>query len=202
MIDYELVGEAINWYQYQFQHVNGGFKYVEAPWLIESEAMLVTLPKDKYGICTTYCNEDTKQAKYLPGSAEQSFIQMMLDNTLPNGQYCAAGPCFRDEVEDELHSTTFFKVELIIVGSNKKEDLDWLVKVASSFFNSRSNVEEDNGKFEVDVEKTEDGFDLLLNGIEIGSYGMRSYKNYKWIYGTGLALPRFNKAIKSLNSLI
>jgi hypothetical protein len=34
------------------------------------------------------------------------------------------------------------------------------------------------------------------NDIEIGSYGMREYENFKWIYGTGMAEPRFSKARK------
>ncbi len=49
------------------------------------------------------------------GSAEQGFVQLMLDGKLPLGSHMAAGPCFRDDEVDDLHQKTFFKVELIIV---------------------------------------------------------------------------------------
>lgn len=46
------------------------------------------------------------------------------------------------------------------------------------------------------IEKVDYGYDLLLSGIEVGSYGFREYKNNKWIYGTGLAEPRFSQAFE------
>lgn len=30
--------------------------------------------------------------------------------------------------------------------------------------------------------------------LELGSYGIGSYKDYKWVYGTGLAEPRLSQA--------
>ena len=45
------------------------------------------------------------------------------------------------------------------------------------------------------VVATEEGHDLMLNGIEVGSYGHRSIPGIEtWAYGTGLALPRFSVA--------
>jgi hypothetical protein len=44
------------------------------------------------------------------------------------------------------------------------------------------------------VQPTDDCMDLTINGIEVGSYGKREFKNIKWIYGTGLAEPRFSIA--------
>lgn len=38
--------------------------------------------------------------------------------------------------------------------------------------------------------------DLEINNIEIGSYGFRHINNLTFIYGTGLALPRFSLANK------
>jgi len=32
------------------------------------------------------------------------------------------------------------------------------------------------------------------SNIELGSYGIGSYENYKWVYGTGLAEPRLSQA--------
>ena len=178
MIDYHLVSKAINFYE------TLGYNYIEAPWIVKPEALNVTLPSHKYGICAWH---PTMDLGYLVGSAEQAFIQMMIEGKLQDGKYCAAGPCFRDDEEDELHFVTFFKVELINVGSNSKKDLDDMIYEARCFM-SRGNST---------LEYTEDGIDLMINGIEVGSYGCREYKDYKWIYGTGLALPRFNKACRN-----
>jgi len=39
--------------------------------------------------------------------------------------------------------------------------------------------------------QTEYGWDLCsLYDIELGSYGARTFENFTWSYGTGLALPR------------
>jgi hypothetical protein len=40
--------------------------------------------------------------------------------------------------------------------------------------------------------ETEQGYDLECNGIEIGSYGIRSCEYLEWIYATGLAEPRMS----------
>ena len=180
MINYDYVSQAIKYYD------TCGFKYIEAPWLINYEAVNATLPSNRYGIGTS---SPYMESKYLPGSAEQSFIQMMIDGSIKPGKYCAAGPCYRDERVDKLHSITFFKVELIIIGMNDEKSLNTVLIHSRHFMEQLSDCD-------IDILKTNDGFDLLLNGIEVGSYGIRSYKNHKWVYGTGLALPRFDLAIK------
>jgi hypothetical protein len=130
----------------------------------------------------------------LVGSAEQGFIQLMLDGKIQPGSYCSAGPCFRDEpVVDELHRHCFFKLELIKIYDAKEVpqlldawkmaymvrdthvDLYWLSKKSQE---------------RLRVVKTEQGYDLELAGIEVGSYGLRDHAGHRWLYGTGLALPR------------
>ena len=41
--------------------------------------------------------------------------------------------------------------------------------------------------------------DIEVDGVEVGSYGIREYKCgdkiYTWVYGTGVALPRFSKVL-------
>jgi hypothetical protein len=39
-----------------------------------------------------------------------------------------------------------------------------------------------------------DTYDIEINGIEVGSYGIRSVDDVQYIYGTGLALPRYSTA--------
>jgi hypothetical protein len=44
------------------------------------------------------------------------------------------------------------------------------------------------------IQTSETNWDITLDSIEIGSYGMRELAELTFIYGTGLALPRFNQA--------
>jgi hypothetical protein len=46
--------------------------------------------------------------------------------------------------------------------------------------------------------KTDIGWDLTLGGEEIGSYGYRTFEGHQWVYGTGLAEPRFTTLVKRL----
>ena len=49
---------------------------------------------------------------------------------------------------------------------------------------------------DLDVVKTETGFDIEINGNELGSYGIRSCEFLEWIYGTGCAEPRTSNLIQ------
>jgi len=83
------------------------------------------------------------------------------------------------------------KNELIIAGSSKSEDLEKIIETAFSFFKG----EVPNSEL-LSIVKTEQGFDINYGNIEIGSYGIRSCSFLDWIYGTGLAEPRFSRALK------
>jgi hypothetical protein len=54
------------------------------------------------------------------------------------------------------------------------------------------------GNCKLEERSTSEGIDLYLNGIEVGSYGIRKHNSYQWVYGTGLALPRFDKALNKI----
>ncbi len=187
-IRWESVGAAMRWYR------EWGFRYVEAPWIVTERAVGATLPPGKSGY---YLGHPEYSPGYLVGSAEQAFLQMMIDGQLRPGKYFAAGPCFRDDPIDDLHSRHFFKVELIEVIDDLQtfSDVDDmsvynLMAVCKRFF-------EDHTGLETKVVPTGHmTYDLELAGIEIGSYGLRSYGKHRWIYGTGLALPRLDIAIK------
>lgn len=188
-INYHLVDEALKYYN------TLGYRYVEVPWLISDEALRVTLPPDRVGLRTQY--------GALVGSAEQGFIQMMLDNELISGRCVAAGPCFRDEpVVDDLHQLTFFKVELIEVATMPIRDANRRIKDMADeawvFFTSTWGIAERHAE----IVLTPDGLDIEVNGIEVGSYGYRSYKDFHWIYGTGLALPRLSLAASRRHSSV
>lgn len=160
-----------------------GYQYVEAPWIVGDEALGVTLPPDKTGLRT--------QDGPLVGSAEQSFLQLMLDGQLSAGRYVAATPCFRDDEVDDLHQRTFFKVELIRVFDDNQTAsalCEQVVQDALGFFCSVAPADS------LARRDTPIGCDIELDGVEIGSYGCRQYRGHHWVYGTGLAEPRFSIA--------
>lgn len=167
-----------------------GYSYLEVPWIVSQEAIQVTIPSGKEPLVCQYGS--------LVGSAEQSFIQLMMDGECPTGKFMAATPCFRDDEVDLLHQKTFFKVELIEVQNSGFDGATWteealghMVKDALDCYQSLIN----GAKAYVAV--TAQGLDIKLKGIELGSYGIRRYENWVWVYGTGYADPRYNTACLS-----
>lgn len=161
-----------------------GYKYIEVPWRVDEEALMATLPD--------WVDLEVTKHGNLVGSAEQSFLHMMINKQLKPGKYMAISPCFRNEREfNDLWQNHFMKLELIHILDKDFDSvlLHEMINCADCFLNGYSFVN-------LEREKTEEGFDLLLNGIEVGSYGYREYKDHKWIYGTGIAEPRFSYATR------
>lgn len=179
-INWMLIGRAIDVYQHAYN-----YRYVEAPWIVPKSVIEVTLPPGRSGI---HCEDGA-----LVGSAEQSFIHMMLEGELEVGRYMAATPCFRDEVpEDELHLRRFFKVELIEVlpgPTGHEARVQAMAQDALSFFAGTYDA------LASVIVPTEQGLDIELHGVELGSYGYREHRGHHWIYGTGIAEPRFSQAV-------
>jgi hypothetical protein len=159
-----------------------GFEYIETPWVTSEWAVKSTLPSDRKGLS---CD-----GGMLVGSAEQGFIELMSKGGIAPGRYVSAGPCFRDDVQDDLHQQTFFKVELIELSKerfpNPKAKVREMAEIAKSFYQML-----DGGDL-LEIVTTKEGLDLTLHGIELGSYGKRSMNGWHWIYGTGLAEPRLS----------
>ncbi len=202
-ISWGKIAQALAFYQ------DLGYQYVEVPWLVDEVAVKSTLPD---GRTAQRLGEGKESRPYLVGSAEQSLYQMVLDGQLAPGKYCAASPCFRDDVEDDLHQSHFFKVELMVLlprgtpsfGHTDVSDLgDAVLEVAKDaleFFrclpgNQRVNLVP-TGPCMYDIELARI-YDLGKPGIEVGSYGARAFSNgWRWVYGTGLAEPRYSIADK------
>src|SRR5574343_376646 len=104
-VDVELIGQAINYYR------DVGYTPKTVPMIVGDEAIRSTIPFGK-GF-----SRHNNESSYV-GSAEQSFIQMMMDGDLEQeGFYYAITPCSREEsILDETHLSTFLKIELICVG--------------------------------------------------------------------------------------
>lgn len=177
MINYRLISAAIEKYQ------DLGYTFIDVPWVANQEAIDITLPPNKRAFIL--------KNKFLVGSAEQSFLHLILNGKLPEGKYVAATPCFRDDIEDEYHQKYFFKVELIKYSKIYQFDHFDLINVVAD----ANVVQASLCSKKIEAIKTNEGIDLTINNIEIGSYGIRKYKNFNWIYGTGLAEPRFSKLI-------
>ena len=121
-----------------------------------------------------------KQA-FLVGSAEQAF----LDNP-PDFDAMAITPCFRweDAGRSPFHKPYFMKVEL---WSRHRTPYE-LCLLAARFMGA-------------DCVTTSNGFDLEIAGIEVGSYGQRlDLQGVPYVYGTGVAEPRFSMAKQQLCS--
>jgi hypothetical protein len=188
-IDWSLVGRAVDYYE------SAGFKYVEVPWVVDAATVMVTLPAGKRPMRAS-CHYDERDDLMFVGSAEQSFLQMMLDGKLAPGSYVTASPCFRDDEVDELHFKDFFKVELIVVLNHMApyEYVRSLAVEADVFFRRTGTLPAEHLR----MVETPIGLDIELGGIEIGSYGARYYEGHHWVYGTGLAEPRFSQAMAKL----
>jgi hypothetical protein len=170
-IDYAKLALGLEFYQ------SKGYAYIEAPWVVSREATNVTIPSDRH-VTTTQFGD-------LVGSGEQSFIELMMRGTSLE-KACCITPCFRDEPDyDELHHAYFMKLELIDTDATV-EHLHHMISDATEFL----------GRFlEVKVIPTGDSsYDIVdvQHELELGSYGFRDFGHQRFIYGTGIALPRLD----------
>jgi hypothetical protein len=167
-INYSRIARAIEFYQQE------GYSYLEVPWTVDYVSVTQTAPINSK---LFYLKN-----KYLVASAEQSFISL-IDHLDPNMKYVACTPCFRDELAyDELHHLYFMKIELFSL-----RQIDHL-SIAKKFFEKELGIYSDL----LEEKQEELGTDLLVSGIEVGSY----YSRENYSCGTGLAEPRFSQAIE------
>lgn len=174
-INWGRIGRAVEFYKAL------GYTYVELPWTASENYMQATIGR------VHMLNSDLG---FLVGSAEQAFIERDGKRNLPKGKYVACTPCFRDDVKDDTHNKTFMKVEIY------QNDVVSPSEMTRTLANVRKFLVQEGAKPEIVVRETIDEVELEVNGIEVGSYGMREYGNIKWIYATGLAEPRLSKALE------
>jgi hypothetical protein len=182
--DWQLLSEAIEFYNNRC-----GYEFVSLPWYVHGVSVEATAHY------SWISNISGQYSKSLVGSAEQAFIDWDAQDALGKGRFVACTPCFRmhDEGRSPFHQGCFMKVELY---SNMPDGshFEHLMADAKEFF---KHV----GADVVEEVALDDGtFDLTLNGIEIGSYGARTFhhpvhdRTIHWSYGTGIAVPRFTLA--------
>lgn len=182
-IDYYKISEAVSHY------IARGYKYIEVPWLVSNSADMATKPDCFSSLECSWTKPKYHYTGNLVASGEQSFIQMMIDRQLPPDKYVCVTPCFRDEQPvTDLNRSYFMKVELIDTRP-ANHSIENMVSDALAFYN----------RFLIAMPiSTNEGFDIVSDEkeIELGSYGIRSYGNHQWIYGSGCAEPRLSQAIE------
>ncbi len=190
MIDYRVISDAVAFYGAR------GYRAIDVPWLVGAAATTLTSPG--------WVRQFETWAGYLPGSGEQSFLELRLRGDLADGRYVCVTPCYRDEQPvTALHRQTFLKVEIISLHTD-----DPSLPVPDSSFDAALNelggILTDAKEFMrvtgVDPSVTEQtneqghpGYDLVARGVELGSYGVRRFADFSWAYGTGVAEPRFSR---------
>lgn len=173
-ISYRILAAALEHYELR------GYGYLETPWVVSDEAIQATLPKNQQTTKTQYGN--------LVGSAEQGFIELLLRGKSIT-KACSISPCFRQEPSyDQLHHAYFIKLELFNTNATIN-NLDLMITDAVDFYENYIDTA---------VIKTGDNsYDIVDkgHGIELGSYGFRQAAGQKFLYGTGVALPRLDTVI-------
>ncbi len=190
MIDYKLLSEAIVYYE------SLGYQRIEAPWTVTPAISNITKP--------TWLDDPEKfvlkSGKELVASGEQSFLYLYNKGFLPKGRFQTITPCFRNDAFDETHTKYFMKLELI--DTSEGINCQTVHRMMGHAFNFYKEIIMENlkGDFNLNshvLDHSEDKrqIDIEFNDVEIGSYGIRECSFLKWVYGTGLAEPRFSRLV-------
>lgn len=182
-IDWELIAAAMAVYQ------RLGYKRIEVPWTAPLEVLEATIrmvdPRTRY---PDQFISSCSGIGHMVGSAEQSILASRLDGSLGRGKYVACTPCFRPlDGFTDIHQPYFIKVELWM-DTSRPEDYRNVMGDARAFMDLF--VDDDV----TEILHSPDLSDLVLRGIEVGSYGWREHEGVCWAYGTGIAEPRFSIA--------
>jgi len=216
MIDYKIVVEAISFYE---KH---GYKYIDVPWSVSKEAMLITCPKLFTEKDVLECNPSM-----FVTSGEQSFLEMILDDKLHEGKYCCAVPCFPSSVnsKDGLYFLDYFKVELISYYELGQHSFDlrrlfFVEEMANLCRSFMQNYRNENIQLVKNIDNelyhnsgTEYSCDLEISekNFKLGSYSLKYSNQQKrcsnqnnqigyWVYGPGVVLPRITTENVNVNN--
>jgi elongation factor P--beta-lysine ligase len=194
MIDYKLMSEAIDYYEEE------GFKRIESPWLVSKSTSDITKP---LGASSYIVKKDIEtKEKVFVASGEQSFLYLINKGFLPPGKYQTVTPCLRNDEFDDTHTKYFMKLELINFSYYYEfniQDVQDISYPALNFFKKQTL-----GLFDQPVQTEicsvnggNPNMDINFRDVEIGSYGSRKCSFCNWVYGTGLAEPRFSRLLRS-----
>lgn len=197
----------------QWAYKELGYTPIDVPWWATRDIVNLTkgenLPKDNE-------YELSLNKKCLIASGEQGFLYMANKGQLASGNYQAITPCFRNEPHDAFHQKQFMKLELIEYmdthtpsapapdAAALNERIEDMVDNALDTFellSERKMVVRAMKTNEPDPSRVPGTVSYDIEGkyedrwIELGSYGARRAVFGTWIFGTGLAEPRFSKVL-------
>jgi hypothetical protein len=177
-ISTRLIIEAVDFYQ------ELGYQLIDVPQVVDFDVSQHTKPE---GVPEKF----HRGMKVYVASAEQSFLQLHKEGKLANGKYVAMTPCYRNEsCLDDTHYNMFLKVELINVGSVNSEECVYDSKRFFDIYIPSVVVETD---------ESINSFDIIGASCktELGSYGVRNtLDGTSYVYGTGIAEPRFSVVLE------
>ncbi|QQG33497.1 seryl-tRNA synthetase [Pectobacterium phage PcCB7V] len=179
----KLIRDAADWWK------KNGFLEKTVPALVDPDVMKHTCPPGVHDDRLYGAGTDTVVA-----SAEQSFLQLDKDGEIRPGDWMALTPCYRDEpILDEVHLPVFLKLELIRLSDEEnfytRSNAMWLAGKMQRFFSEFYGMP-------TELVETMDGFDVVYDDLELGSFGVRRTMTGKsYVYGTGLAEPRASIAL-------
>ena len=169
-----------------------GYEVTPLPWMAPELAMAHTRPAD------ALVPEPGTHEGALAASGEQAFLWMehqgLLDPT--KSGYIGWAPCFRHEKQyDKHHHHYFLKAELFASAhDDPMARLDEMIESVSGSWRALAISE---GRRDLLPERVPTGkysVDLFVDGVELGSFGVR--KNLggtgPYLYGTALAEPRWS----------
>lgn len=184
-IDWALITRSASYYR------TIGYKQVEVPWAVERKFAMATCPEERFLIESTLGD--------LVGSAEQGFIQQDHRGLLGKGKFQAITPCFRHEDHlDYLHQNTFLKLELYINDGDLFKAMDDMAKNARTVARGLVHELTTGTGFILPTPvliEVDGGMDLTMGGIELGSFGVRTFEHVSWAFGTGHAEPRLSSTV-------
>lgn len=154
-----------------------GYLPVDVPHIIKKEYSDHTKPEESP-------NLHHSQDLVYCASSEQSFIQLIEEGVLGEGNYQSLAPCYRPEPNlDKDSCLVFLKLELISVGRTTTRQ---------SMALTAYEVMRGLGVSGLFLTYTDEGIDLeTCTGLELGSYGYRETPSgVAYTYGTGVAFPR------------
>lgn len=207
-IDYGVISSAIAHY------ADLGYQRIEVPWWVTADVANITKPT---GVPDSSNYKLSVNGKCLLASGEQAFLYLANKGQLPPGKYQTVTPCFRNEEYDAEHSKQFMKLELIVLLSEDELASQDRVRViandALGFFRGASGLGvfchtvSTGVKDPLAPAKTEQ-LDIVMTvptennsiDVELGSYGARRTSFATWIYGTGVAEPRFSKTLRRMKA--
>jgi hypothetical protein len=171
-----------------------GYLFVDLPWVIERHYIEATRPSGApVGLETPY--------GFLVASGEQSFLKLASEGKLHEAPgYIGWTPCFREEPAfTQLQHLGFLKAELHIPVESVAHGLEALPRLLTRQQELFENLAQMMNYYEAEITLeiiSAQQTDILVNGVEVGSYGVRSFEGRSYLYGTALALPRFTQALR------